>query len=257
MTVNHNLTLWIILPFTFSIFVAAAIAVYEMNLPLFLTINNLSSSTGTWIWANITIFGDTLVFVVFFLPLIRKNPQLIYAMLIALVISTILVQIPKHLFDVPRPVGLLEKESITIIGPAYKYNAFPSGHAATIFCLYILLLQLVRSPITRSILLLTAVILALSRIVVGIHWPLDVATGTAIGILSGVCGVYITTRFPIRISKIMHLIVSSLFLVSAIVLLVAYDTYYEQAFWLQRLIAVVCLGIGIPEFIKLLKQNKL
>jgi membrane-associated phospholipid phosphatase len=255
MALSHKRTLWIILPFIFCIFGATAIVVFGMNSPLFLSINDLSSYTGTWIWANLTIFGDTLVFVVLFLPLVRKIPQIIYAMLIALIVSTLLVQIPKHLFDIPRPTGIFEKESITVIGPAYKYNAFPSGHAATIFCLYILLLQFVRSQIMRSILLLTTVILALSRIVVGIHWPLDVTAGAAIGILSGYIAIYLINSYLSKIPDILYIILTSLLIVSAIVLLIAYNTYYEQAFWLQRFVAAICLATGIPEYIKLIKYR--
>lgn len=256
MRIDDKLSAWIYIPFLMFVILAAIITLLNNNIPLFLSINTLSGHTGSWFWSNITILGDTLVFTVIFLPFIRKFPQLIYAMLFALIISTLLVQIPKHVFDIPRPPGLFDKSAITIIGPAYAFNAFPSGHSATVFCTYTLFLHVIRPAYGRIILLLFCILVILSRIVVGIHWPLDVAAGAAIGILSGFLAMVMTSRFVIRIPKLLHVIISSLLIISALVLLLFYNSYYDEAFWLQRIIAAFGLVIGIPDYIKLLLQYK-
>jgi membrane-associated phospholipid phosphatase len=247
-------TLWIYLPFSAALIMVIGIALLNLNLPLFLFLNRLSHYTGSWIWSNITIFGDTLVFAVLFLPFIRRFPYLIYAMLLALILSTLLVQIPKHIFDIPRPAGLLSASTITIIGPDYRHNAFPSGHSATIFCLYILFLQYIRSPYGKVLLLLFSTGVMLSRVVVGIHWPLDISTGAVIGILSGYVAVDIVNNYLTKIPDKLHIIISALLILSAIVLLIPYSTYYPQAYWLQRLIAAAAITLGIPEYIRFIKK---
>jgi membrane-associated phospholipid phosphatase len=255
MSNKFKVILWIFLPFVTMLILVLGIALLHLNLPLFLCFNSLSQYTGAWFWANITIFGDTLVFVVLFLPFIRRSPQLIYAMLLALILSTLLVQIPKHIFDVPRPAGIVSETKITIIGPDYRHNAFPSGHSATIFCLYMLFLQYLRSSYGKVLLLLLSTVVMLSRVVVGIHWPMDVTTGAIIGLLSGYAAGDMVNNYLAKIPPLLHLIISILLILCAIALLILYNTYYPQAFWLQRLIALICLGIGMTEFIKLIKHR--
>ena len=85
---------------------------------------------------------------------------------------------------------------------------------------------------------------------------MDVAAGAAIGILSGFLAMVMTSRFVIRIPKLLHVIISSLLIISALVLLLFYNSYYDEAFWLQRIIAAFGLVIGIPDYIKLLLQYK-
>jgi undecaprenyl-diphosphatase len=61
-------------------------------------------------------------------------------------------------------------------------NAFPSGHAATAFAGATVLAVLV--PRLAPVFYLLAAAIAYSRLYVGVHWPLDVLAGAAIGVLT-------------------------------------------------------------------------
>ena len=63
-------------------------------------------------------------------------------------------------------------------------HSFPSGHATTSFaCATVLALML---PRLRVPLLLLAAAISWSRVYVGVHWPLDVFAGAALGVGIGV-----------------------------------------------------------------------
>jgi len=64
-------------------------------------------------------------------------------------------------------------------------HSFPSGHATTSFaCATVLALALPRLAVP---LVLLAAAVAWSRVYVGVHYPLDVAAGAALGIAIGAC----------------------------------------------------------------------
>jgi undecaprenyl-diphosphatase len=63
-------------------------------------------------------------------------------------------------------------------------HSFPSGHATTSFaCATVLALML---PRLRVPLFLLAAAISWSRVYVGVHWPLDVFAGAALGVGIGV-----------------------------------------------------------------------
>jgi undecaprenyl-diphosphatase len=60
--------------------------------------------------------------------------------------------------------------------------SFPSGHAASSFACATILCAV--APRAAPAFLLLAAAIAYSRLYVGVHWPLDVAAGAALGVLT-------------------------------------------------------------------------
>ena len=153
---------------------------------------------------NVTQLGDALialsmvsVFLVY-APIIWET--LISASLISLIFSTSL----KNWFAVPRPAAVFDHQSFVIIGRALPgHSSLPSGHSITIFTTLTVLLFAFNVPkgIRSTMLFISVVIigllLSLSRVAVGAHYPLDVAAGSIIGYTSALMGIFIAQKYKI------------------------------------------------------------
>lgn len=90
-------------------------------------------------------------------------------------------QIVKRLFGRERPNARIEG-FVSIAGNPDKFS-FPSGHSATVFAIAAAMIGhpsgigLVVAPI--------AVLIAISRVYLGAHYPFDVAAGAVLGSLIG------------------------------------------------------------------------
>ena len=109
--------------------------VTDGNQPVFLWLNHLGPATSDQLWANLTILGDTTVALALCLPLARRRPDLLWAVIPAGLLATGWAHLLKPLVDVARPPAVLSADAIHVIGPAYHYHSLPSGHATTAFAL--------------------------------------------------------------------------------------------------------------------------
>jgi membrane-associated phospholipid phosphatase len=224
------------------------------NQVLFIEINSLSKYSGTFIWANLTFLGDALPAIVIMLLLIRKIPEAVWSGIVATIIATILVNLLKTCFNLPRPPAVIDKDIINIIGPAITSHSFPSGHTVTIFTLAGIIIFYFRSFFVRIVTVFLAFLVGISRIVVGVHWPEDVLAGSVIGILCAIAGVYIVTRLGWKKNKIGQVILGGLLIMTILYLLLIYNCGYEQAIYFQRFFALAVLVAGSREYYLLLKQ---
>ncbi len=84
--------------------------------------------------------------------------------------------------DSPRPFEVLE--GVNQIIAHGGMSSFPSGHAIFFFTLATVLMFYSRG--LGIFLLLSSILMALSRVIAGIHWPSDVIAGASFGILIGI-----------------------------------------------------------------------
>lgn len=120
----------------------------------------------------------------------------------ALFATTLCVEIIKLSFAVPRPQDAL------IVLSTY---AFPSGHAASSAFLATSLLWLYKSTaknaslvstlLVGSILLGFALLIAYSRILIGVHTPLQVVTGFCIGVAIPLAVIFLSNKQKPSISS--------------------------------------------------------
>lgn len=137
------------------------------------------SELKTIFFKVITFFASTKYFVLisFILIIIFKFKALY--ILIPLIISAILVSIFKHLFKRIRPnINRLVKE---------KGYSFPSGHTTNSTCFYGILIYflITNNPSFAYIIVISLIILvlliAISRIYLGVHFFSDVIGGILLG----------------------------------------------------------------------------
>lgn len=238
------------LPF-FAIALAAIIYFSHSNLALFLKINNLSEYTGDTFWAVLTFFSDGLVSFIILLPWIRKKPRLVWAVLIAAILFTLVGQGIKRLVDVPRPPQVLPSDAFHLIGPDWGQYAFPSGHAAMIFMLAGAFVFTTTRSWLRGLLIMFASLIALSRVVVGVHWPLDILAGAAIGWVGVWVGLHLSQYSRWGWQGFGQIILGAVLLAACIVLFFVDYTGYSGIMGLQRLIAVCFFVFGMNEYLKI------
>jgi membrane-associated phospholipid phosphatase len=247
---DRNL-LWIWLPLVISIILLSVIHFIGCNSILFLAINSLYRLTGNNIWANLTILGDGLIATIILILLIRRRPDIVWIALIAYIVSTICLRLGKWWLDVPRPPAVLTPEAFNLIGPCYKYNSFPSGHATTIFALAGVLTIVLKDYRLKLGILLSALIISISRIVLGIHWPLDILCGMIIGWISSLIGLAVINYLRWHIGEIKQRAIGVILLSASIFSLTFYKTGYNQALWMHRIISLACVLIGGYELLQL------
>lgn len=232
------------------------IAVYASgsNHAIFLFLNHFSAYSGDALWARITVFGDTAVILAVLLPWWRKRPDLVWAALLAAVLATIWTHGLKHLADVPRPPAVLDPASFHVIGPAHRMGSFPSGHSTAIFTLLGVMVLTSVAGWQRWPLLAFAILVAVSRSVVGVHWPLDLFGGMLGGWLSALGGVWLARRWPWERRPLVRWLSAAIPAIAAAMLLIGYKTGYDEAALLQQGVGAACLVLWGLSFV--LKRKK-
>lgn len=135
-----------------------------------------------WMQAGLTLFLILIGLLSHRIHLRRAG----YAGLIAFAASGIVVQIGKFLWDRPRP--LLALFNVRIVDTPLFTHSYPSGHSTTAFA--VLFACSVYLPKARYILIPLAFATALSRVYLGVHYPLDVTYGGLLGAATGLACAY-------------------------------------------------------------------
>jgi membrane-associated phospholipid phosphatase len=119
--------------------------------------------------------------------LIYSGDTRIWRVVLAPAISFILVSIFRNILNAPRPYEVTG--ATPIIKKDTKGKSFPSRHVFSVFVIGATL-YFISSPLGIA-LMLAGCILAVLRVIGGVHFPRDVIAGAVIGILSGILGFYL------------------------------------------------------------------
>ena len=216
------------------------------NQAVFLLLNRLGPATSDWLWANLTVLGDTLLAFTLCLPLWRRRPDLVWAFVLVALLGTAWARGLKPLVDEARPLAVLDG-AVHLIGPPRRADGFPSGHATAAFAIAGLWVLGTRSRVAATIALALATLAALSRVVVGVHWPVDVLAGAFGGWLAASAALAISRR-TLRFGA--HPAVQwavGLFLSACAVALVLSlpRREYPDALLLERAIGIACLAAAL------------
>lgn len=229
-----------------------SIYAFGVNKSLFLWLQSWGRYVPASIWASITLFGDALTVSVMLLLFARKYPHIVWAGVMGALLTTVIVQSLKHSLVLPRPPLILSPEEFTLIGPEYQQASFPSGHSTAIWVLASVWLFGAYRRVKAVLLMSIAAMVSLSRVMVGAHWPVDIAAGALLGWLGGWSGTWMACRWRWGITvKGQRIIVAALLL--AALFLVGYDSGYTQAGILVNIIAGICLMFGGIHFYGLLR----
>lgn len=93
-------------------------------------------------------------------------------------IALALGQVLSHLVDRPRPF-VAHPDLVHLFAPHAADPSFPSDHATAAFAIAVAVL--LRNRVWGAVTLVAAGLLAVSRVVIGVHYPADVLAGAALG----------------------------------------------------------------------------
>ena len=183
---------------------ALSVAGYiQIQKDYFYSINSKLSQFPNIIY-NLTQVGDTLIFLSLLTILILYAPKIWESLIMAIPVSAIFSIVLKKLFLIPRPAASFDNNSFVIIGERLSgHNSLPSGHSITIFAvLTVLLFGFMPKSRNHKILwtafiFITGLVLAVTRVGVGAHYPLDVIVGSTIGYICGLLGIFINQKCKI------------------------------------------------------------
>lgn len=195
---------WCIAPPLVLGLAAAGMVVSGANVPAFVVLNQWTSTLPDGLWAIVTDTASVLSAGAVLALCLHRAPQAVVAAVMAWPAGIVLVRGLKALIDAPRPQDLIPAEGFHQIGVTLSGYSFPSGHTATAFT--VLAALLLTTPACRrawpaTLLLAAGVLVALSRIAVGAHWPGDVFAGAALGWLCAVIGLCLSQRWPLWRSR--------------------------------------------------------
>ncbi len=207
----------------------------------FSTINDWSRAYPSWLWQNLTVFGDEHLAFTLTLFFSRRHPRVFWALMCAALVGAAYARGLKPLIDAARPPAVLEAASFQLIGPGLRHHSFPSGHSVTAGVFFGVLIYHARAVEWRLLFLLLALLTGLSRVALGVHWPVDVAAGLAGGLLAAWLGVRLAVRWRWGITDIsVHLALVTLAVIMALALAIT-GRGYPEALWPGRV--VVALGL--------------
>ncbi|MFP9114622.1 phosphatase PAP2 family protein [Flavobacterium sp. RHBU_3] len=152
---------------------------------------------------NLTQLGDALIFLSLLSILIIYVPKIWEALLFSLLISSVFSCTLKKIIAVPRPAAVFNNSSFTIIGKKLCSHSLPSGHSITIFAILTPLLFAFapKKPLNKALYYIGAIcigiLIALSRVGVGAHYPLDVVFGCTIGYISGASAIFLSKKYKL------------------------------------------------------------
>jgi len=136
-----------------------------------------------------TDFGDgktqiLLLLVLFAWATLTKRKAWRTTSLLALlgVVLAILAPLIKLVLPRARPPVVFPAEDVLLIHPLYG-GSFPSGHTLLSFAVATVIAR--RHPWLAPWAYGLAVLVGISRVSVGVHWPVDVLAGAALGTLIG------------------------------------------------------------------------
>lgn len=227
----------------FALTTMLIIGLTESNQPLFLFLNDIIYFQPEDIWINITLYGDAAMIMVLMLTLVVKRPDMIVKGFIAAIITSLFIHGFKEWLLSPRPPSIFDAGTFHQLGNQFNIASFPSGHAAAPFTLASLIIFMIADNRLRTVVLIFASLIALSRVATGVHWPIDILGGMFFGWFS----VYLSMRFiPISGNNLIaQRIIAILLIFAAIHLVFLNEAGDEEARFLEITTPIICIILSL------------
>jgi membrane-associated phospholipid phosphatase len=231
---------------------AITILLLDIDTQVFLLTNKIGAAFVNQMWMIITVFGNRLFALLLLFILFWRHLDLLKAALIAALISFLIVISMKSLIAFARPYDVLDPASFYFIGVKAVTYAFPSGHTAAAFAILGSLGFYFKSNALIVFLFFFASLIGISRIMLGLHWPIDILVGAALGWICAWLSFSIIQADFFRNSNVWNYVTYLLYLLMAGYLFWV-GSEYRAAFWLVEIVSLIALFVAIKALIWLLR----
>src|SRR5690554_5624105 len=152
-----------------------------MQLSILLFFQNISSPFLDNLAQFITMFGEETLFIVFIVLFLwcfsKKRGFVIFSTLFSALIG---MSVLKAVIKYPRPFQVSPEIAAKRLATATGYS-FPSGHSTGAASFYSALALSYKKKALSILAALMILLVGLSRLYLGVHWPLDVFGGWTLG----------------------------------------------------------------------------
>ena len=172
--------------------VGQGVRLQEFNEQLFWVINSDAGKAVDWLMIVVTSSGYSVIAILLGLAAIRLyggfNRKNVAMFIAAILLGGGAVHLVKQNLPLDRPLGYYAEKSPPMDGRVHApydrphHRTFPSGHSQTAFGVAAIIALMFRRHV--ALWFLWAALVALSRVYLGVHFPLDVAAGSLFGALA-------------------------------------------------------------------------
>ena len=174
----------------------------------FIYLNGLGTDTYDAFWSTVTHISTWIPLFILFIALLywkfpkREATHKVLTVLALLAFVLTLTYLTKVSVGRLRPNNVSELSSLIRILHTPSDYSFFSGHASSSFSLTVLMYLFLRKHMAWAIVLfIWPVLFAMSRIYVGVHYPLDIIVGAFVGTVFGIIFFKWYNRFILPYSK--------------------------------------------------------
>ena len=154
--------------------------------------SNFNYPTINFIMESLTCFGNIIVWIIFciiiYLTGDEKAKTTAKLCFLAVIFTFYLTELLKDIINRPRPDDTLHIAPLT----DHINTSMPSGHSAVSFTVFTILTYKYGY---WFIFLTIASLIAISRVILGVHYPSDLIVGAIVGVLSAFLFLYLEKRF--------------------------------------------------------------
>ncbi len=220
------------------------------NTQVFFAFNHATSHLGDNFWSHVTVLGDVVSLLIILL-MCGRRPQLVWHFILAALFAILWTQSLKAPLGMMRPPAVLDVSQFHLIGEAFMANSFPSGHTTTIF-LIVGTLCLHRFPWSFKLGLLgVAILVGISRIACGVHWPLDVLGGALGGWLAAVAGGWVAVRWKAGLNDNFQRVIAFLLMVVALWVIFRDTKEFVVTIPFQIFLSMLAIAFSVPSLLRL------
>ncbi len=195
---KNHLRIAILLSATLAIFLFALTFALGRR-DSFLLLNGNGGKIADYFFAFVTELGNGALWIAVALWFYFKKKPYLPLAIYTFLTSTIITQIFKYLIipDEPRPSKAITDAAFHFVESIelHTVSSFPSGHSATAFSFYFLFVLAYREKWLIYTGLLYGMIVGYSRVYLAQHFPLDIAGGITVAILSVLASLALFRRF--------------------------------------------------------------